>query len=100
MVRSRGAVPAGAGVLWGLVGLGLRAHGRGVVPLDGDRTLHNAILGVDLDASHGGGAHLGHLIRFDRLVHAFGFGFAFATLACRKVLRRWLPGEGSGPARR
>jgi uncharacterized membrane protein YjdF len=29
------------------------------------------------------------LCHFDRLVHAFGFGFA--TLACGKVLRTWLP---------
>ncbi len=45
---------------------------------EGDRTLYNAILGLDL-------------IRFDRLVHAFGFGLA--TLVCGKVLHHWLPDQ-------
>jgi hypothetical protein len=48
----------------------------GVIPLDDDRTLYAAILGVDL-------------IRYDRLVHAVGFGAA--TFACGVVMRRWLP---------
>lgn len=66
----------GTGVLWGLAVWGFGHLAGGVVPLDGKRTLYNAILGVDL-------------LRFDRVVHAFGFGFA--TLACGKVLRHWLP---------
>lgn len=66
----------GTGVLWGLAIWGCGHLAGGVIPLDGDRTLYNAVLGFDL-------------IRFDRLVHAFGFGFA--TLACGKVMRRWLP---------
>lgn len=68
----------GTGVLWGLAAWGCGHMAGGVVPLDGDRTLYNAILGVDL-------------IRFDRVVHFFGFGVA--TLACGKVMRRWLPRE-------
>lgn len=66
----------GSGALWGLSVWGLGHMAGGVIPLDGDRTLYNAVLGVDL-------------LHFDRLVHAFGFGFA--TLVCGKVLRRLLP---------
>lgn len=66
----------GGGVLWGLSVWGLGHLAGGIVPLDGDRTLYNAVVGVEL-------------FHFDRLVHAFGFGFA--TLACGKVLRSWLP---------
>ena len=66
----------GSGVLWGLSLWGLGHLAGGVIPLDGGRTLYNAVLGVEL-------------FHFDRLVHAFGFGFA--TLACGKVLRHWLP---------
>jgi uncharacterized membrane protein YjdF len=75
----------GAGVLWGLSVWGLAHLAGGVIPLDGDRTLYNAVLGVEL-------------FHFDRLVHAFGFGFA--TVVCGKVLRRWLPEERitAGPA--
>ena len=68
----------GAGTLWGLSVWGLGHMAGGIVPLGDDRTLYNAVLGVDL-------------LHFDRLVHAFGFGFA--TLACGKVLRHWLPGR-------
>ncbi|MGH9156859.1 MAG: DUF2238 domain-containing protein [Acidimicrobiales bacterium] len=75
----------GTGVLWGLSAWGLAHLAGGVIPLDGDRTLYNAILGLDL-------------LRFDRLVHAGGFGVA--TLVCSKVLRHWLasPATTSGPA--
>ena len=66
----------GAGTLWGLSAWGLGHLAGGIIPLDGDRTLYNAVVGVEL-------------FHFDRLVHAFGFGFA--TLACGKVLRHWLP---------
>jgi uncharacterized membrane protein YjdF len=66
----------GAGVLWGLSVWGIAHLAGGVIPIGGDRTLYNAVLGVEL-------------LHFDRLVHAFGFGFA--TLACGKVLARWLP---------
>ncbi len=66
----------GTGTLWGLSIWGAGHMAGGVIPLDGDRTLYNAILGVDL-------------LRFDRVVHAFGFGFA--TLACGKALVRLLP---------
>jgi len=71
----------GGGVLWGLAGWGFGHLAGSVIPLDGDRILYNAILGVDL-------------IRFDRLVHAFGFGFA--TLACGRVLVHWLGGRRLG----
>ena len=73
----------GTGVLWGLALWGCVHLAGGVIPLGGDRTLYNAVLGVDL-------------LRFDRLVHAFGFGFA--TLACGKVLRHWLPAGRLGLA--
>ena len=68
----------GPAVLWGLSVWGLGHLAGGIIPLDGDRTLYNAVLPIEL-------------FHFDRLVHAFGFGFA--TLACGQVLRRWLPGE-------
>jgi putative membrane protein len=64
--------------LWGLSLWGLGHLAGGIIPLDGDRTLYNAVLPIEL-------------FHFDRLVHFFGFGFA--TLACGQVLRRWLPGE-------
>ena len=66
----------GGPVLWGLALWGLAHMAGGVVPLGEGRTLYNAVLGIDL-------------IRYDRLVHAFGFGSA--TLVCGKVLRHWLP---------
>ena len=66
----------GTGTLWGLAIWGAGHMAGGVIPLDGDRTLYNAVLGVEL-------------LHYDRLVHAFGFGFA--TLACAKVLIRLLP---------
>lgn len=69
-------VGLGALTLWGLSIWGAGHLAGGVVPLDGDRVLYNAVLGIEL-------------VHFDRLVHAFGFGFA--TLACGTVLRRWLP---------
>ena len=73
----------GAATLWGLSVWGLGHMAGGIVPLGDDRTLYNAVLGIDL-------------LHFDRLVHAFGFGFA--TLACGKVLRHWLPGQRIGTA--
>ena len=66
----------GTPLLWALAGWGLVHMAGGIVPLDDDRVLYNARLGIDL-------------IRYDRLVHAFGFGAA--TFACGKVLRHWLP---------
>ena len=66
----------GTGVLWGLSIWGLGHMAGGVIPLDGDRTLYNAVLGIEL-------------LHYDRLVHAFGFGFA--TLACGRVLLGLLP---------
>lgn len=66
----------GTGALWGLSVWGAGHLAGGVIPLDGDRTLYNAVLGLEL-------------LHFDRLVHAFGFGFA--TLACGRVMLRLLP---------
>lgn len=65
----------GTGTLWGLSIWGAGHMAGGVIPLDGDRTLYNAVLGLEL-------------LHFDRLVHAFGFGFA--TLACGRVMMRLL----------
>ena len=73
----------GAGVLWGLSVWGLGHMAGGIIPLEGDRTLYNAVLGIDL-------------LHFDRLVHAFGFGFA--TMACGRVLSSWLPDRTITPA--
>ncbi len=72
----------GRGALWGMALWGFGHMAGGIVPLDGDRTLYNAVLPVEL-------------FHFDRLVHAFGFGFA--TLLCGKVLMRWLPEPRLGP---
>lgn len=75
----------GTGTLWGMSLWGLGHLAGGIVPIGGeDRTLYNAVLPVEL-------------FHFDRLVHAFGFGFA--TLVCGKVLLRLLrllPGERIG----
>ncbi len=54
-----------------------------MIPIGGDRTLYNAVLGVEL-------------LHYDRLVHAFGFGFA--TLVCGKVVAQWLPSGRITPA--
>ena len=70
----------GTPVLVALAVWGLAHIAGGVVQLGNDRILYNAVFWPDL-------------IRYDRLVHALGFGSA--TLACAKVLRHWLPG---GPA--
>lgn len=67
----------GTALLWALAVWGLVHMAGGIIPLDGDRVLYNARFGPDL-------------FRYDRFVHAFGFGSA--TLACGKVLRHWLPG--------
>ena len=67
----------GTSLLWALAVWGLVHMAGGIIPLDGDRVLYNARFGPDL-------------FRYDRFVHAFGFGSA--TLACGKVLRHWLPG--------
>ncbi|MGI8683988.1 MAG: hypothetical protein ACR2MO_02610, partial [Acidimicrobiales bacterium] len=66
----------GTGLLWALAVWGLVHMAGGIIPLGGDRVLYNARFGPDL-------------FRYDRFVHAFGFGSA--TLACGKVLRHWLP---------
>lgn len=66
----------GTALLWALALWGLVHMAGGIIPLDGDRVLYNARFGPDV-------------FRYDRLVHAFGFGSA--TLACGKVLRHWLP---------
>src|SRR5205085_2403312 len=67
----------GTGALWGLALWGAGHLAGGVIPIgDDDRTLYNAVLGLEL-------------LHFDRLVHAVGFGFA--TLACGRVLVRLLP---------
>lgn len=72
----------GTGTLWGMSLWGLGHLAGGIVPIGGeDRTLYNAVLPVEL-------------FHFDRIVHAFGFGFA--TLVCGKVLLRLLPGEQLG----
>lgn len=65
----------GTVTLWGLALWGTGHLAGGVIPLDGDRTLYNAVLPVEI-------------LHFDRIVHAFGFGFA--TLACGVVLVRLL----------
>jgi len=67
----------GTVLLWSLAVWGLAHMAGGIVPLDGDRVLYNARFGPDL-------------FRYDRFVHAFGFGSA--TIACGRVLRHWLPG--------
>ncbi|MGI9120184.1 MAG: DUF2238 domain-containing protein [Acidimicrobiales bacterium] len=79
-------VDLGPGVLWALAAWGSFHMAGGVIPIGGGRTLYNAWLLP------------GHLLRYDQAVHAFGFGYA--TLACGKVLRRWLPDGrvGAGPA--
>lgn len=76
----------GPGVLWALAAWGFFHMAGGVIPIGDGRTLYNAWLLP------------GHLLRYDQAVHAFGFGYA--TLACGKVLRRWLPDGrvGAGPA--
>lgn len=66
----------GTGTLWGLSIWGGGHMAGGVIPLDGDRTLYNAVLGIEL-------------LHYDRLVHTFGFGLA--TLACGRVMVRLLP---------
>jgi uncharacterized membrane protein YjdF len=68
----------GTVTLWGLALWGAGHMAGGVIPLDGERTLYNAVLPVEI-------------LHFDRMVHAFGFGFA--TLACGIVLSRLLPGD-------
>lgn len=75
----------GAGVLWALSVWGLAHMAGGIVPLSGGRILYNASL-------------VPHLVRYDQAVHAFGFGYA--TVACGRVLRTWLPGDPAtgGPA--
>lgn len=66
----------GTALLWALAVWGLAHMAGGIVPLGGERVLYNARFGPDL-------------FRYDRFVHAFGFGSA--TLACGRVLRHWLP---------
>lgn len=74
----------GAAVLWAFSLWGLAHMAGGIAPLGGGRILYNAWL-------------VGHLVRYDQAVHAVGFGFA--TVACGKVLARWLPaGAATGPA--
>ncbi|HVL29021.1 MAG TPA: DUF2238 domain-containing protein, partial [Acidimicrobiales bacterium] len=66
----------GGGTLWGMSLWGFGHLAGGVVPIGGGRVLYNAVLPVEL-------------FHFDRLVHAFGFGFA--TVVCGKVLLRFVP---------
>jgi predicted membrane protein DUF2238 len=72
-VHSR--VSFGSGVLWALGVWGLVHMAGGVIELPHGRVLYNAPL-------------LGSVVRYDRLVHAFGFGTA--TAACWQALRRRL----------
>ena len=58
------------GVLWALAAWGLAHMAGGLVPV-GDAVLYNAPLWADV-------------VRFDRIVHAFGFGTA--TVACHQAL--------------
>jgi hypothetical protein len=67
----------GTAVLWALAIWGCAHMAGGVVHLDRERILYNAVFRPDL-------------FRYDRLVHAFGFGSA--TVACGRILRHWLPG--------
>ena len=70
-------VDLGRGVLWGLSVWGLVHLAGGTIPFSGERTLYNVFLLP------------GELLRYDQAVHAFGFGFA--TMACGKVIKGWLP---------
>ncbi|HEX6596709.1 MAG TPA: DUF2238 domain-containing protein [Acidimicrobiales bacterium] len=63
--------------LWGMSLWGLGHLAGGIVPIGNERTLYNAVQPIEL-------------YHFDRLVHAFGFGFA--TLVCGQVVLRLLPG--------
>jgi len=69
-------------VLWAFSAWGIAHMAGGIVPLDGGRILYNAWL-------------VPHLVRYDQTVHAFGFGYA--TVACGRVLRCWLPGVPPTP---
>lgn len=73
----------GTVALWGMALWGAGHLAGGVIPLDGDRTLYNAIVGVEL-------------FHFDRLVHAFGFGIA--TLVCGKVMLRFVAADPTVPS--
>lgn len=65
-------VPLSTPVLRGLAAWAVLHLAGGIVPLGEGRILYNARLGPPL-------------VRYDRLVHAFGFGIA--TIACWEVLR-------------
>ena len=64
----------GTGVLWGLAIWGLLHMAGGLVQLD-DEVLYHFFL-------------VGRLVRFDHVVHAFGFGFG--TLAAWQAMRLWI----------
>jgi len=66
----------GLGVLCAFSAWGIAHMAGGIVPLSGGRILYNAWL-------------VPHLLRYDQAVHAFGFGYA--TVACGKAARSWLP---------
>ncbi len=68
-------------ILWGLSVWGFMHMAGGNIPVgDGDRVLYS----VELIRIY---PHL-HILRFDQVVHAFGFGVA--TLACYHLLRPFL----------
>jgi Predicted membrane protein (DUF2238) len=66
-------------LLWALACWGL-AHMAGGVILVGSGTLYNVRLGIPY-------------VHYDRVVHAFGFGFA--SIACWQALRRHLPQDST-----
>jgi hypothetical protein len=69
-----------AAVLWGLAGWGLLHLCGGLVPVGGGRVLYEVWLLP--------------VLRFDQVVHAFGFGFA--GLACWEAARRAAPEAFTG----
>lgn len=74
--------PLSHNVLWGLGIWGLLHSAGGIIQI-GDAVLYNVSWGIPV-------------VRFDRLVHAFGFGTA--TIACWQVLRQRVHIERVTPA--
>lgn len=74
VARLYGRTGLSRGVLWALSAWGIAHMAGGLIPV-GDGVLYNQPLGFDL-------------IRYDRVVHAFGFGAA--TVAGWQVLRSWV----------
>ncbi|HVL33840.1 MAG TPA: DUF2238 domain-containing protein [Actinomycetota bacterium] len=66
-----------AGVLWGLAIWGAAHMAGGLIPAGAD-VLYNQRLGPEI-------------VHYDRLVHAFGFGFG--TIAAWQSLRGWITSE-------